>query len=182
MTPRSAFTLVASAAALLLAACGGGGGSDSDVVRYGHPELTIAGSPSSEPYASGYLLGQQVPVGEAIRLTHLAVNATEAGPSVILALYSDSAGQPLSLLASTPPTALEVGGNEVAVTTPVDLPADIYWLMAKYNADAIIANDSSLDAHVAYVSNLFAEALPDPILSPLFYVGPNTGLYLVGTR
>jgi hypothetical protein len=181
MTPGSAFKLAASVAAVLLASCGSGG-SGPDIVRYGHPELTVVGKPSSEPYSSGYLLGQQVPVGEAIRLTHLAVNATEAGPSVILALYSDSAGQPLSLLASTPPTALEVGGNEVAVTTPVDLPADIYWLMAKYNLDATIANDSSVDANIAYVSNLFSEALPDPISSPLFYSGPNTGLYLAGSR
>src|SRR6266480_4639697 len=95
-------------------------------------------------------------------LTHLGLVAKAAGPHVIVALYSDTAGEPDRLVASTPATTLTVGPVEVPVArTP--LPAGTYWIMAMHDGDASVGIDASdPDAPVRYMEQSFSDPLPDP--------------------
>ena len=50
--------------------------------------------PGASQHTPGYLLGGPISVPQASTLTHLGVIAKSGGPHVILALYSDTAGEP----------------------------------------------------------------------------------------
>jgi hypothetical protein len=121
---------------------------------YGWPE-ELAGSSGHSP---DYLLGVPLTVESGL-LRALAVIGKEAGPSFKLALYTDSAGAPGALVASTAARALEVGRNEVPVD-PVVLSAGTYWIMGIYQSLAHIGYAGSGSEPVKYVSLPFGDALP----------------------
>ena len=111
-------------------------------------------------------------------LMNLALVAKSGGPQVILALYSDTAGEPDRLVASTPATTMTVGPVEVAVT-PTPLPAGAYWMMAVYDGDASVGIDESDPAApVRYMSQSFSDPLPDPMPPAFSYSGQRFNYYV----
>src|SRR5436190_21544254 len=73
--------------------------------------------PGASQHTPGYLLGGPISVPQASTLTHLGVIAKSGGPHVILALYSDTAGEPDRLVAFTPATSMTVGAMEMPLTS-----------------------------------------------------------------
>ena len=149
-------------------------------VVFGNPSITTVGNASGQPFSKGYLLGQSFVTTSSFTLTKLAVNAIEPGPSVVLALYADSAGTPGSLVASTAAASVVSGANELPVTSPVVLPAGTYWTVAEYSADATIANGNDGTTVIAFTAHTFGDPLPDPFPAST-QTSDRIGLYLVGT-
>lgn len=181
MTPRSAWAFAAPVVGLVALASCGGESTSTTTVRFGHAELTTIGNPSGEPYAPGYLLGQKVEVLSPIKLTHLGVNAIEPGPQVVLALYSDASSNPGNLLSWTPPTTMVAGANEIAVTCSVEIAPGTYWVLAEYDADAVIANGAAT-TEIDHIAHTFGTGLPDPFGVAATYAGATVALYVVGTE
>lgn len=148
-------------------------------IVFGNPSITTEGNPDGQPFSTGYLLGHAIVTTSSFTLTMLAVNAIDPGPSVVLALYADSAGAPSALVASTATETLVSGPNELPVT-PVVLPAGTYWMAATYSADAKIANGNDNATVIAFTAHTFGTPLPDPF-SATKQTSDQTGFYLVGT-
>ena len=138
--------------------------------------------PSSCPGASanapGYLLGGPISVPRPSTLTHIGVIAKSGGSHVILALYSDTAGEPDRLVASTAPAPMTVGAMEIPVT-PTVLASGVYWIMGVYDADASIGIDESdPNAPVRYLDQSFFSPLPDPLPPAFAYLGQAFNYYI----
>jgi hypothetical protein len=134
--------------------------------------------PGSSSHTPDYLLGSAVHVPLSATLTHLSVIAKSAGSRVVLALYSDSGGEPDQLVAATPATTMSVGANEIPVT-PTLLSAGTYWIMGVYETDASIGFDETdTGAVVYYLYNPFADPLPASIEWPSLYLGHRFNYYL----
>ena len=135
---------------------------------------------NSSNHAPDYLLGSLLNVPSSGTLTHLAVIAKAAGPHVVLALYSNSAGQPDQLIAATPVTTLIAGAMEIPVTaTP--LAAGDYWIMGVYDTPATIGiefDDFVTGAVVKYTAHTFTAPLPNPFPTPTVYNGQKFNYYL----
>jgi hypothetical protein len=89
---------------------------------------TVGGSTTSAD--DGVLVATKVTLGTAALLESLAINVGNAFGSVYLAVYSDNANYPGSLLATTPLfTPASTGWITKAVTAPVVLSPGSYWLV-----------------------------------------------------
>lgn len=127
----------------------------------------------------GYLLGTRVTVTQAMNLTHFGVIPRASGPRVRFALYSDSAGSPGALRASTNPTALVVGTQEIPVITPILLTQGDYWLMGNYDLTANVGQGGT-SVTIKYISLPFTSTLPTTFPTPMSYSGAGFNYYLVG--
>ena len=143
-------------------------------VTYGNA-TEFAGASQHTP---GYLLGGPITVPQPSTLTHLGVIAKSGGPHVIVALYSDAAGEPDRLVASVPATPMTVGAMEMPVT-PTSLPAGRYWIMGQYDGDASIGIDESdPNVPVRYLEQSFSDPLPDPLPPAFSYSGQAFNYYI----
>jgi hypothetical protein len=127
------------------------------IVHVGHDTL-FAGASN---HSANYLAGFEIEVETTMLVTHLAVVAKEASPSIRMALYSDAEG-PDALLIEVPSTAMAGGENEFPVT-PFPIEPGHYWIMAMYEEDASVGIYSpGTGAKVTYKYMPFADPLPDP--------------------
>jgi len=148
-------------------ACGGSGFVAGNPIEF----------PSSGSHSPNFLLGSPLSVTTTTTLTHLAVIGKAAGPQFQLALYTDVAGNPGTLIASTPAQALAVGVQEIAVT-PTALPAGTYWFMGIYQSTAGIGLALTASAVVKYISLSFGSALPTTFPPPTTYTGQEFNYYI----
>jgi hypothetical protein len=133
------------------------------VERFGNLEQFDAGS----SHAPDLLLGSPIEIPRAGRVIELGVIVVTAGPSLVLALYTDDHGQPGDLIASTRATPMVVGEMHLPVEAEVPISRGKYWIMGDYDKLASIGIDySDSDAAVAYTSVPFGNRLPDPFPSP----------------
>jgi hypothetical protein len=172
-------------------ACGGAGacgvtltGADASVsaifgtpVRIGHTTQfgqTVAASP-------GFLLGERIDVPTVTKLAKFGLIASAAGGNVKMALYADAAGKPGALVAQTASTVMAPGNLEIVPTvTGVNLPAGAYWIMAIYDVVGNIYYTTSATGNVVhYVSQPFANAMPNPFPTPTTYMDQSFNYYLV---
>jgi hypothetical protein len=93
------------------------------------------------------------------------VIAATSTPQVKMGLYSDSGGNPNTLLAQIPATNLVVGNLEVP-TTQINLAPGNYWLMAVYNVTGTPYQDNATTNTYKYTSLPFANALPSTFPPP----------------
>ncbi len=108
-----------------------------------------------------YLLGTRIIVAAPATLDALAVIGKTTGALVTLALYTESAGAPHTLLAETDPTPLVLGALEIPLAGgPVPLPAGSYWFMGVYSANAQIGLRHLPSSTVRYVAHDFDTPLP----------------------
>ena len=143
-------------------------------VTYGNA-VEFSGASQHTP---DYLLGVPITVPQAFTLTHLGVIAKSGGPHVILALYSDTAGEPDRLVAFTAATSMAAGAMEMPVTS-TPLAPGVYWIMGVYDADASIGIDESdAAAPVRYLSQSFSDPLPDPLPPAFSYAGQAFNYYI----
>jgi hypothetical protein len=140
---------------------------------YGYPN-DLGGTSSHSP---NYLLGSLISVPTAGTLTHLSVLGKSSGALVKLALYTDVAGSPGTLVAATGTMTLAVGANEFAVT-PTPLPAGNYWIMGIYNVHASIGIDFNNSDVVKYIAWPFASAPPTTFPTPTVYTGQRFNYYI----
>lgn len=145
--------------------------------RLGHTtQFTQTSSPSPN-----FLLGEQVVVTAPVTLHRFGLIASAAGANVKMALYTDVAGSPGTLVAQTAATAQIVGNHEISPTAPaVALPAGTYWLVAVYDvAGSIYYTTSATTNTVKYITHTFANALPTTFGTPTTYMGQSFNYYLV---
>jgi hypothetical protein len=154
--------------------CSGG----TTVVNYGNDQEFTENS----SHGANYLLGSLINVPVASTLTHLAVITKGNAANMKLALYTSAGGDPGTLVAQTPSTAMTTGTMELAVTN-VALPAGDYWFMGVYSTSASIGYDTSQSAAVVkYVSHSFSSALPSTFPAPQTYTGQRFNYYIKVTQ
>jgi hypothetical protein len=152
----------------------GGGGGGSAI----HVGNDVAFSMDSS-ITQGYLLGTRLTVTQTMTLTHFGVIPRASGPRGRFALYSDSAGSPGALRASTNPTALVVGTQEIPAITPTTLSPGDYWLMGNYDLTANVGQGGT-SVTIKYISLPFTSTIPSTFPSPMSYSGAGFNYYLVG--
>jgi hypothetical protein len=84
---------------------------------------------SADDYGNGNLLvAQQVTLAQTATLQSLSFYVATATGRLRLAVYTDVAGQPQTLIAQTAEFTLVAGWNTQNVVAPVQLAAGTYWL------------------------------------------------------
>ena len=131
---------------------------------------------SSSSHQPDYLLGSQLVVTAPGTLTHFGVFSKSSGALVKLALYTDVAGNPGTLVASVGPFTLANGVNEIPATAT--LQAGTYWIMGIYNISASIGISFANSDVVKYIALPFASALPATFPSPIVYAGQRFNYYI----
>ncbi|MFZ5441422.1 MAG: InlB B-repeat-containing protein, partial [Myxococcota bacterium] len=160
-------------AAFVPSATGGGGGTTTMLGNY-------TPLPNNSSHSANYLLGNRITVPSTVSLSKFGVIGRAAGPSVIMALYTDAGGAPGSLVARTASTPLIVGNLELSPLSATTLVAGTYWIMAEYSSSASIGTDSSVSTNfISYVSHTFGTTLPNPFGAPQTYDGSTFNYYLV---
>jgi hypothetical protein len=82
---------------------------------------------------NGSLWAQQATLSQAAAVRSLSFYVDAAAGSLRLGVYSDNAGSPGTLQASTDSTVAVAGWNTLSVTTPVQLNPGTYWLAYEYD-------------------------------------------------
>lgn len=142
----------------------------------GNTTLFDAGS----SHAPDLLLGSPLVVPHGGRLASLGVIGVVAGPMMVLALYTDDAGAPGTLVGWTRATALDATDMRVPVEVEVELRPGTYWIMGAFDANASIGIDySDGDAAVAYTSQTVTAPLPSRFPVPQTYTGQRFNYYIV---
>jgi hypothetical protein len=137
--------------------------------------------PQAGSFSQDYLLGEQINVPTGGVLLRFGVISSAAGPQVKMGLYTDSGGNPNTLVAQMSGT-LVAGVLEVPAQQ-VYLPAGNYWLLADYNTGAGPYQEAfgTTTNSVHYISETFATALPStwPVASQMVYNGAHFNYYVV---
>jgi hypothetical protein len=132
---------------------------------------------------AGNLLGHTIVTSVSGRLRKFGLISGGAGTSVKIGLYTDVGGQPANLIAQIPSTPVVAGVNEIALPSPVVLPAGTYWFMAIYSPDGSTLRSAASTRMIKYFAQPFASALPAtyPTMH-MMYTGPDLNYYLVVGR
>jgi hypothetical protein len=168
-------------------------GEGISTVRYGYPDITTADEwcvldPQEEclPCMADYLLGEEISIDSPLLVTKLGANVLAAGRHMVMALYTDSGTKPDTMVASTAPTSIVNGSNELPVVDQVRVAAGNYWLMAVYDASTQIAQALPFSTLIWYQSMDFSTALPARFgaragTNAASYTSKYLGYYVVGT-
>jgi len=140
----------------------------------------------AQTFTANYLLGERVYVDTAIQLTALGVIASPAEPTSgvdgILALYTDSGGLPVSLVARTATATIAPGNSLLPVEMPVALPVGNYWIMGEYDATPSICVDNSSSNPAAYIKLGGYGSVPPTLSNVQALSGIDFNYYVVGTQ
>lgn len=150
------------------------GDTDCIPIHYGY-DMQF---PKASSHAAGFLLGSQVVVPQAGTLKAIALISKQAGPHVVMALYTDLAGAPDQLFSSTPSTPVGLGTQEIPVASKA-LPAGTYWIMAVFDINASVGIDFNNNDIVDYASFNIAAPLPQTFPAPQSYSGQRFNYYIV---
>lgn len=132
----------------------------------------------STTYTPGYLLGNQIEVGNELMVTHLGFVARWADGEMKAGLYADDEGLPGALVAYTEASTYEAGLVELPVVQTVLLEPGSYWVQLATSGGVEIG--AGPDATVAYVDHAFEDPIPDPHPEPLTYEGPRLAVFVTG--
>jgi len=119
-----------------------------------------------------YLLGTSIQVTKTSKLLSFGVLSKGSGPQAIMALYTDSAGSPGTLVTNTAAFTLTSSSQEVAASTQATLPVGTYWLVAEYDKTGAIGYTASAPSVTTkYVTHTFGSPLPASFPAPSSYAG-----------
>ncbi|MCX6872189.1 MAG: choice-of-anchor D domain-containing protein, partial [Verrucomicrobia bacterium] len=140
--------------------------------------------PKNSSHGANYLLGSLVTITADGELEFFGLDARATGPDANFGLYTDSGGNPGTLVATTGAFNLNVVGYiERAPTEPVTLTAGNYWIMAVYSAGASVGSSNTTTNVVKYRSLTFTSSLPSSFGATTTYTGNDFNYYLkVGAR
>ena len=111
-------------------------------------------------HATNFLLGQKFTASTANDITALGINSQSSGQQVIMALYTDNAGAPGTLITESASTTLSAGDNIIDVPD-VAINAGDYWIMKVIGgATATITESNSGSSLTHYTSLSFGSSLP----------------------
>jgi hypothetical protein len=118
---------------------------------------------SSGGHSPNYLLGYRITVTSRMDLTHLAliIKSAVAG-AVQMGLYTESGGEPNTLVAQTASAPLSAAGRyEIPITAgQVQIQPGAYWLMADYSVTTSPGVLTGTGGVYKYISLTFGSALP----------------------
>jgi hypothetical protein len=136
--------------------------------------------PGSVSHSPNHLLGSRIAVPQASTLTHIGIIVKGEGAQVKVGIYTEVAGEPGTLIASTAATPLVLGRMELPVPS-TDLPAGNYWFMAVYDVAGQVGYAFDEAAVSKYVVHQFADPLPTTFPSATSETGPTFNYYLRAT-
>ncbi|MFT3712203.1 MAG: hypothetical protein QM817_31550 [Archangium sp.] len=153
--------------------CTGGGG----MVRYGNSGTFSSANTHQGPY----LLGHTITVPATFTLTHFGINLSSApsGATARYALYTNSAGAPGTLVASTATVTSTAGRTEIPATAQTTVTAGTYWLMSNFSTDTSVFHGTNT-ATTAYRSLTITTALPTTFGTATTYSGTEINAWVVG--
>lgn len=128
---------------------------------------------------ASYLLGPSVTLTANTTIYAMGAHLNTAGNSARMALYTNSAGVPGTLVAYTDVFTTVVGANESSLSTPVAVSAGTYWLLAVYSASTYIYYGSSTLATVKYRSASYSSTPSTSYGTASSYTGYPPAYYLV---
>jgi hypothetical protein len=145
----------------VLALAGAGPHSFSTLVRTLVPvgESTAFASSNGQAVISNVMYAQRVQLPAPAIVMKLGFLVDITGGSARLALYSEAGNAPGTLLANTAAAPIALV-SELAVTTPVLLPAGAYWIAADFEAAAHVRSDTTRTAPQAFQNLAFTTAFP----------------------
>jgi hypothetical protein len=115
---------------------------------------------------SNYFQGPRYYVSAGSSLVKFGLISRQTGTHAVMALYSDNAGVPGSLVATSPSTLLSAGVNEFAPTgTTVAISPGWYWIMANFDANTSIGAGNANLTDQYYSSYGTAPQNPFPFAS-----------------
>lgn len=139
--------------------------------------------------STDFLLAQKFTISTAYVIRKFGILNRQTGTHVTMALYSDNAGTPDTLLAKAEGVLLGTANkNEInAVSTvaggSLTIPAGTYWLAAGYDAITSVAQNTA-SASRKFVSWSYGNQLPSPFTAAgavTASVGPEANYYLLVT-
>jgi hypothetical protein len=129
-----------------------------------HPQLA---SGSISPNA---MIFQTVEVTETVNVVGFSFRATTAGGNFKAALYSDSGGQPGTLIAQSAATPVVIGNANASATSSPSLAPGRYWIAATFSTD-VFTNHNTLQSEPEYIIlQPFGSAFPTTYSGGSFYV------------
>ncbi|HND00170.1 MAG TPA: hypothetical protein PKW90_28840, partial [Myxococcota bacterium] len=137
---------------------------------------SVTGPGSAAP---SYLLGPSITVTSATTLYRFGALLNTAGNSARMALYTDVSGSPSTLVAYSDVFTTAVGVNEVALSTPVSLPAGTYWIMGIYSGTTYVYYGSSSTASIRYKAYSYSSTPSSTFGTASSYTGYPIAYYLV---
>jgi hypothetical protein len=148
------------------------------VVRYGN----FTAFDSSVGLSTGAILGDLVTVTAPITATKLGVIATSGnGVEVVMGIYTNASNHPVTLLATTSPTLLSTGTQEIAIP-PVSLPIGDYWIVAEYTSPGPNISADTNSATPILLVEPFDASLPATWPAAEYASDPDFNYYVVGTE
>jgi hypothetical protein len=140
----------------------------------------VADLGATSTHSPNYLLGTSIQVTKTSKLLQLGVLSKSSGPQLIMALYTDSAGSPGTLVANSATVTLNNSSQEFAANTQATLPAGTYWLLGEYNTNAAIGYTvSAPSVTTKYISHTFGSALPATFPASSSYTGQQFNYWIV---
>lgn len=122
---------------------------------YGQLSGNITGT-----HGANFLLGQKFTTATANDITALGINSQTSGQQVIMALYTDNAGAPGTLITQSASTTLSFGDNIIDVPD-VPINAGDYWIMKVLDGTNATITESDSGASLTHFTSLsFGETLP----------------------
>jgi hypothetical protein len=134
---------------------------------------------ATSSHSANFLLGTTITVTKPSTIQSFGVLSKSSGPKVVIALYTDSAGNPGTLVAQTGINTLTNSTQEFPSQTKPTIPAGTYWLVGEYDTNAAIGYSNSVSTTVKYVSHTFGSALPATFGAPLSYTGQQFNYWIV---
>ena len=134
---------------------------------------------SSSSHAANYLLGSKITVPTATTLDTFGVIFKSGSADYKMALYTDSSGNPGTLVAQTGTLTYSGSGRVEPDIADVALPAGDYWIMAIFNTTASLGISYASGTTVKYRGLSFSSPLPTTFGSPTTYSGQEVNDYIV---
>ncbi len=129
--------------------------------------------------AAGYLLGWAVTVPSDTTLYGMGAVLGSSGASMRMALYTNSSSTPGTLVAYTDTATTTSGANEIDLTSPVELSAGTYWIMANYGALTTLYYGSTSTVTLRYRTYDVSSTPPSSFGSSSSYTGKPPAYYLI---
>lgn len=146
---------------------------------------TLQGAGQLNPFADNagisvpadFLYGQQITIPRTAVLMRLGFHSQLAGGNARMALYTNNAGVPQALVASSGLASVVAGPNDLRVT-PTMVEAGTYWLLGNFTLVTPVKRDGATSGDLAYLPLATTAAFPDPIVSPMATTNRVLNFYL----
>jgi len=154
--------------------CGAACCPTTGVQYYGnYTPLTGTGS-----YTASQLCARPVSVTGTGTLLSAGIITQTAGVDVVMALYTDAAGAPFTLVATSNQATLNGGRLEIPTTTMPAIAPGAYWITVDFSGAATVFEDPTLTVTSYCASWPFGTSMPSTFPTTTSYLGRIANYYI----